>query len=189
MVPSVELSPQTFSRLQRHAVPLVDSIETVIARLIDSYESRDGAPVPAAADAGGTVRQFNPLSPPNLTHTKVLSIEFCGQALERKQARWNGLLDAAVRVAKSRAKSATELKQFVTIPFIDGQKVDEGYRYLPDLGISVQGQDANGAWRAACHTAQKLGLALVVTFIWREKEGAAFSGITGRFNMPAHSNL
>ena len=55
MVPSVELSPQTFARLQAHAVPLVDSIETVIGRLIDFYEARDGAPVPASAD--GTASQ------------------------------------------------------------------------------------------------------------------------------------
>ena len=86
MVPSVELSAQTFARLQAHAVPLVDNIETVIGRLIDFYESRDGAPVPTTDDgAGGKVRQFNPLSPPSLTHTKVLAIEFCGRLLEHGQ--------------------------------------------------------------------------------------------------------
>lgn len=186
VVPSVELSPQTFSRLQAHAVPLVDNIETVIGRLIDFYESRDGAPVPASPDgaggnAGGKVRQFNPASPPSLTHTKVLAVEFCGIPLEHGEANWNGLLNAAVRVAKSRAKSVSELKQFVIIPFVEGQKVDEGYRYFPELGISVQGQDANGAWKAIRHIAQKLGLQLTTTFIWREKEGAAFPGVTGRF--------
>jgi hypothetical protein len=61
MAPSVELSAQTFSRLQAHAVPLVDNIETVIGRLIDFYESRDGAPVQASeGGASRKVRQFNP---------------------------------------------------------------------------------------------------------------------------------
>ncbi len=184
MVPSVELSPQTFARLQAHAVPLIDNIETVIGRLIDFYESRDGAPVPAKDDgAGGKIRQFNPLSPPSLTHTKVLAIEFCGRPLEHGQANWNGLLTAAVRVAKSRTKATADLKQLVIIPYVDGQKTDEGYRYLPELGISVQGQDANGAWKAACHIAQKLGLALTARFVWREKDGAAFPGITGQFTV------
>ncbi|MGO9358735.1 MAG: T4SS efffector SepA family protein [Xanthobacteraceae bacterium] len=184
MVPSVELSAQTFARLQAHAVPLVDNIETVIGRLIDFYESRDGAPVPTTDDgAGGKVRQFNPLSPPSLTHTKVLAIEFCGRLLEHGQANWNGLLNAAVRTAKSRAKTAADLKQFVIIPYLDGQKTDEGYRYLPELGLSVQGQAANGAWKAACHIAQKLGLPLTVRFVWREKDGAAFPGITGQFTV------
>ena len=184
MVPSVELSPQTFARLQVHAVPLVDNIETVIGRLIDFYEAGDGALSPAAQDgAGGKIRQFNPLSPPTLTHTKVLAIEFCGRPLEHGQANWNGLLNAAVRVAKSRVKSLGELKQLVIIPFVEGQKADEGYRFLSELGISLQGQDANGAWKAACHIAQKLGLALTATFAWREKDGAAFRGVTGRFTV------
>ena len=184
MAPSIELSAQTFARLQAHAVPLVDNIETVISRLIDFYETKDGAPVPPSA-GGGTekVRQFNPASPPSLTHTKVLTIEFCGKPLDHGQANWNGLLNAVVRVAKARAKSASELKQLVIIPFVDGHKVDEGYRVLSDIGISIQGQDANGAWKAAYHIAQRLGLKLVATFVWREKEGAAFPGVTGRLSV------
>lgn len=186
MVPSVELSPQTFARLQTHAVPLVDNIETVISRLIDFYKSSDGAPVAASSDsAGDKIRQFNPVSPPTLTHTKVLAVEVCGKPLEHGQSNWNGLLNAAVRVAKAHAKSPGELKQLVIIPYVEGQKVDEGYRFLSELGISIQGQDANGAWRAACHIAQKLGLQLSATFVWREKEGAAFPGVTGRLSITA----
>ena len=183
MVPSVELSSQTFARLQTHAVPLVDNIETVITRLIDFYEAKDGAPVATLGKgAGSKIRQFNPLSPPDLTHTKVLAVEFCGLSLEHGQANWNGLLNATVREAKGRVKSVGELKQFVTIPHIEGKKIDEGYRFLSELGISIQGQDANGAWKAACHIAQKLTLPLGVTFVWREKEGAAFPGVTGRLS-------
>jgi hypothetical protein len=186
VVPSIELSPQTFARLQAHAVPLVDNIETVISRLIDSYEAREGASVAlSATDTASKVRQFNPLSPPALTHTKVLAVEFCGRPLEHRQANWNGLLNAAVREAKAHAKSTSELKQLVIIPFVEGQKTNEGYRFLSDAGISVQGQDANGAWNAACHIARKLGLALAVTFVWREKEGAAFPGVTGRLSTAA----
>ena len=112
MAPSVELSPNTFTRLQTHAVPLVDSIESVINRLIDFYESRDGAPVPVSS-AGGyeNVRQFSPSAPPGLTHTKVLAVEFRGKSLERSQANWNGLLNAAVRAAKAAAKSPAEFKK------------------------------------------------------------------------------
>ena len=187
-MPSIELSPQTFARLQNLAIPLVDNSETLINRLIDFFQASDGATAPAGGGGDGTeskMRQFNPLSPPALTHTKVLAVEFCGKTLEHGQANWNGLLNAAVRAAKVQAKSAAELKQLIIIPFVEGQKVDEGYRFLSELGISIQGQDANGAWKAACHIAQKLGLQLSVMFIWREKDGAAFPGVTGRLSVPA----
>jgi hypothetical protein len=113
----------------------------------------------------------------------VLAVELRGRPLAHGQVNWNGLLNATVREAKARAKSAGELKQLVIVPFVDGQKTDEGYRYLSELGISLQGQDANGAWKAACHIAQKLGLALTATFVWREKEGSAFPGVEGRLSI------
>ena len=64
-----------------------------------------------------------------------------------------------------------------------GQTLNEWLKKA-ELGISVQGQDGNGAWRAACHIAQKLGLALTARFVWREKDGAAFPGISGQFTVP-----
>ena len=188
MVPSIELSSQTFARLQALAVPLVDNPETVINRLIDFFEGGEGAPVSASGDGGSggdKIRQFSPVSPPHLTHTKVLAVEFCGRPLEHREANRNGLLNAAVREAKARAKSVAELKQLVIIPFVDGQKTNEGYRFLSDIGISIQGQDSNVSWKAARHIAQKLGLQLSVTFEWREKEGAAFPGVTGRLTIAA----
>ena len=186
-MPSIELSSHTFARLQALAVPLVDNPETVINRLIDFFEARESAPATAFVDGGGgtKIQQFNSGSPPNLTHTKVLAVEFCGKPLEHREANWNGLLNAAVREAKARAKSAGELKQLVIVPFADGQKTDEGYRFLSDIGISIQGQDSNGSWKGARHIAQKLGLQLSVTFIWREKEGAAFPGVAGRLSITA----
>ena len=69
----------------------------------------------------------------------------------------------------------------MAVNFVPGEKRDEGYRPLADLGISIQGQDANGAWRGICHIVQRLECALTVKFAWREKEGAAFPGETGHF--------
>ena len=87
------------------------------------------------------------------------------------------------REAKATAKSSADLKKLVTVNFVEGQKSDEGYRFLSDVGLSVQGQDANGAWKGACHTARQLGRELKAVFIWRDKEGAAFPGITGEFHI------
>ena len=80
MSPSVELSPQTFARLQAHAVPLVDSIESVINRIVDYYEAKSGKPVPTSeGDDSKNVRQFTPATPPSLKHTQVLTVEFSSE--------------------------------------------------------------------------------------------------------------
>ena len=183
MSPSVELTPTTFGRLQAHAVPLVDTIESVINRLIDAYEQQSNAPLVGAGGDGQSVRAFNPNTPPDLTHAKILGVTFCGKPLGRGQDNWNGLLNAAVREAKAQAKSSSEFKGLMVVNYVDGEKTDEGYRPLTGTGISVQGQDANGAWRAVSHIAQKLGCQLSVKFAWREKEGAAFPGVTGQLTL------
>jgi hypothetical protein len=105
--------------------------------------------------------------------------------LDHSEANWNGLLNAAVRKAKALSKAKGELKPLIIIPYTEGEKTDEDYRFLADVGISIQGQDANAAWKAGRHISRKLGLPLNVTFVWREKEGAAFPGITGRLAIAA----
>ena len=95
------------------------------------------------------------------------------------------MLNAVVRAAKGQAKTTAELRKLIIIPSIEGKKEDEGYRYFPDMDLSVQGQDANGAWKAARHIARKLGFQLAVTFVWREKEKAAFPGVIGKLVVEA----
>jgi hypothetical protein len=181
MSPMVELSPGTFKRLQAHAEPLVDNLETVISRMIDVYEKVGATPERASsAGAGQNVRSFNPDAAPDLTHAKILGVTFCGKQLGRGQDNWNGLLNAAVMEAKAKAKSPAEFKALMVVNYVEGDKNNEGYRPLPDTGISVQGQDANGAWRAVRHIAQALGCPVSVKFAWREKDGAEFPGITGQ---------
>lgn len=184
MPPSVELSLPVFARLQTHAVPLVDTIETVIVRLIDAYEQQGKSSLSGDSGNGQGVRVFNPNTPPNLTHAKILGVTFCGKPLGRGQDNWNGLLNAAVREARAKAETDAEFEALMIVNHVKGEKTDEGYRPLPGTGISVQGQDANGAWRAVCHIAQGLGCQLSAKFAWREKEGAAFPGVTGQMSVP-----
>ena len=67
----------------------------------------------------------------------------------------------------------------MAINIVSGEKTDEGYHFLPDVALPVQGQDANGAWRTVMFIAQNLKASVEVSFLWRNKEGAENPGKTG----------
>jgi hypothetical protein len=46
--------------------------------------------------------------------------------------------------------------------------------------ISVQGQDANYAWKGAAHLACELNIPVAAEFVWKDKPGAAHPGVIGR---------
>jgi hypothetical protein len=144
-LPQIQIDEATLARLQKHAVPLLDTFDTVINRGFDIYEAHTAHPVTVkTSEPTVSAKTFDPSSPPDLTHTKVLSANLDGVALE-KGANWNGLLKQAIRLVSRRAKSAEDLKRFVIVNHVTGQKDDEGYEYLADAGLSVQGQDAKTA--------------------------------------------
>ncbi len=178
MAPQVQLSPATFGRLQKCAEPLVDDIESVINKLIDSFEKGQGVLPPlgsGAKDYGG--------SAPSLTHTKVLSVEIGGKVLQKSIATWNGLLNEAVIQAAAKLGSTEALKDVLVVPYVVGAKEDTGYRYLPAAGVSVQGQDANSAWKGAAHIANALHIPVRVFFIWYQNDKAANPGQTGKLRL------
>ena len=177
MAPSINISEATFERLQRHAIPLVDSFDTLINRLLDTVEAGVPNHRPTDQRRHDGARRFSPTKPPQLTHTKVVSATFDGKAL--RPANWNRLLDAAVVHGAKNKADFSNLRRLVPVNIVKGKKEDEGYHYLPSVDISVQGQDANAAWRYAVLVAQAFGCAIEVSFIWRNKDGAEYPGQAG----------
>ena len=135
MSPTVELSQQTFSRLQKYAVPLIDDIQTVINRLADFYDTHGGK---GNGSTQPLAQLFNPASPPDLTHTRVLSIKFAGTELGHVQHNWNRLLDQAIGVAFALLKDAKKVTALLHINSVVGKKEDQGYRFLSHSGISCR---------------------------------------------------
>ena len=185
---TIELTAETFARLQKHAVPLVDTLETVVNRILDVYEksgaTRKDEDLESDVDLApvGDIKDYSWSSPPGLTHTKVLTAVFGKVRLSRADTNWNGILNEAVRIAKNRAKSEDDFKRLILVNFVMGRKEDEGYRFLPDIGVSVQGQDANAAWKATAYIAKQVKCPFEIIFTWRMKEEAAHPGTTGRFS-------
>jgi hypothetical protein len=179
MSPTIVLSDGLYRRLQSHAEPFTDSPESVIARAIDALEAGLRGPLPPV----GGPREFNPASPPNLSFTTPKTITLCGVTFKKGETYWNPLMFACIREAAKTGLTPNEIGELIVVPFVSGKKDDNGYVFIADAGVSVQGQTANGAWKQAHHIALKLGLSVSVEFTWQNNDKAAMPNVTGVFNV------
>lgn len=92
---------------------------------------------------------------------------------------FNVILEAA-----SRKISAQDILDLMTVNSQLGRREDSGFRHLEAAGISVQGQDANSAWRQAYTLASSLGIELDLTFVWQSNDKAAMPSVTGTMLVP-----
>jgi hypothetical protein len=180
MMPTVNISETTFSRLQARAIPLVDDIDSVVAKLLDIVDTGAGA---AASAVGQPTREYDPADPPNLTHTTVKSAIVNGVRVPRNETYWNTIMLLVIRLAHSRGLSAQAIYDRLFINAFVGRKEDNGYKFLPGVGLSVQGQDANAAWRQTHDLASQLKMSLEVVFTWQAVEKAANPNVTGSFKV------
>lgn len=137
-------------------------------------------PPPVSSQTARMVQEFNPDAPPDLRHTRVLAARFAGQAA----TGWNKLVHMAHKEAMSRVGSLDVLRDATTSNFIVGRASSEetkkGYRYVPDIGISIQNVDAGHAWSNTLRLARYLHVEVRVDFEWMQKSDAAFPGEAGQ---------
>lgn len=53
---------------------------------------------------------------------------------------------------------------------------DEGFKYHPDLRVSIQGQSASDAWKEVDRLAKKWRIPVTVEFWWRQNSKALYPG-------------
>ena len=93
---------------------------------------------------------------------------------------WNSITHAMHKAAIENGKTRDWLLSN-TMSRASGAELNTGgFVYLPEAGISVQGMDANTAWRNALHLVQALQMPIEVTFVWHNKDGAAHPGNRGK---------
>ena len=180
-MPDISLQNSTFERLQSHAKPLVDTIDSVINRALDALEIYTPPAAVSQSITNVEERRIDPRQLPKLTHTKILGAAIAGNQVTRPN--WNLLLDEILRLATKRVGTFDLVQKLFPVNMVSGRKEDEGYSYLNDVNISVQGQDSNGACRAIVTVAQALGIELEISLMWRHKEGAAFPGERARIQI------
>ena len=176
MNPQVTLSDDTYADLQKLAEPFVDKTpEDVIIRLIQGVKA-GGQPATPAKGA----KEFG-ANAPHLGHTKMLVAKLNGVPIE--QANWNRLLDSVILEAAKTLQNPQKLRELIIVNAVEGPKDKHGYRFLPAAGLSVQGQDSNGAWKAIAHLAKAMKFTVEVVFVWLQNPKAANPGETGRLSV------
>ncbi|WP_336978558.1 T4SS efffector SepA family protein [Altererythrobacter fulvus] len=178
MPTTITLPDELFAKLQKHAIPLVDTPLTVIERALTALAQGDEEPTAAE---GSSVRSFNPAAPPSLTYTTPHLVRIGGKLLPGSKTYWNPLMFAVIAEAAERGVRSEDICDLLTVNYQKGKKEDAGFNYIPNAGISVQGQDANGAWRQVYRLASSLGISVQVEFGWQNTEKAAMPNTAGSF--------
>ena len=185
-MPTVVIEQHTFERLQRHAEPLVDTLDSVINLAVDALERGELSPTDRATKrpsaASDDLLAFGSNDPlPDLKHTRMLNAVVAGRPI---RANWNNVLRHMLRFAMDAGHSVDEIRRLCAVNLVAGEKEDEGYRHLAEAGISYQGLNANGAAAAVVALAKGVGLTLELDFEWRQKAQALHPGRRARLRLP-----
>ncbi|MCP5203425.1 MAG: hypothetical protein H6992_04630 [Pseudomonadales bacterium] len=114
---------------------------------------------------------------PGLTFTRILAASVKDAALPK--ANWSGVLLGVIGLVHAKVLDARKLVNELQIPAKAAEYTQDGYKFLPELGISVQGQSAADAWKETARLADKFQIPVEVRFKWRENDKAQHPGKTG----------
>jgi hypothetical protein len=179
MMPVVRISDATMQKLQPLAIPLQDSIDTLLNRLADAAHSGVPYKLPVSPVLTSTSKQSTPIpwyvaSHDDLTFTRLISAEFDGMTLPK--ANWNTLAKYAHEAAFQKLGSFDALRLSTRARVRQGRYEMEGFVYLPTVDISLQGMDANMSWDNSVRLAHAIGVPVSVVFEWRNNPKAAKPG-------------
>lgn len=188
MMPVVRVNDATFFDLKSVATWLgTDTPSQTIDRLVrEKMEQlgleRDDAPEEiTTSDLSGVASDEGDMefrSAPGLSFTRVLDASVSGETLGK--ANWSSVLLKVITATKKKngmdAKTLSLQLQIPSKPYDYGS---EGYKYQPELGISIQGQSAQDAWKEIHRLADKHKIAVEVRFQWRDNDKAQYPGRIG----------
>ncbi len=184
-MPEVTIEQSTFERLQQHARPLMDTVDSVIARALDALDQTTPSAAPRSPTSTAGIMTFGPnMQLPDVKHTRMLAASIDGQSVK---ANWNNVLRLMLIRAMEHYGDFEQLRRRCAVNIVPRAKDGEGYTHLPQAGLSYQGVNANAAANAIVALAKNIGATLDVDFEWRDKGQAAHPGRRARIHVPARS--
>lgn len=173
---NVSLTDATFAKAKAAAEPLVDSPDSVISRALDLLLKEQGDRARSASTMPVSIIRLA-VGTKELTHSRLLTANVGGAEIHRPD--WNSLSRDLHLRARVRLGSFEAVRDASSANLRPGRHEDDGYRYLAEADFSIQGSDANSACESSFRLAEAMGIALRVTFEWRDREDAAYPGKTG----------
>ena len=178
----IAIEKSTFERLQRHAIPLEDTPDTVVNRALDALERDESSSAPSW-EQPVPEHPIDPANLPSLKHTGVLAARLNGRSVAK--LKWNGILDEVVIHGMKRIRHFEEFRRRCPARMVSGRKEDEGYRYLAEADISIQGRSATEVGKMLVEAAGNLDIELDIVFQWKQGKDSAHPGKRGRLYLPA----
>lgn len=181
MMPVVRINDATFTDLKTIAAWFgtktpSETIDRVVREAMEQLGmERDDQPEKIGATTATGAMEFD--TAPGLTFTKPLTASINGKALH--VPRWSAILLAMIAQVKAKGFEGDKLVRELAVPAKAERYEEDGFKYHPDLGISVQGQSAADAWKETDRLAKKWRVPVTVEFLWRQNPKAQYPGRTG----------
>lgn len=151
-----------------------ETIDHIVLEAMDRLGiEHDTADVAAEAINGTMV--FD--TAPSLTFTKPISATINGKPIQNP--KWASILHLMIAQVKAKGYVREKLVRELSVPSKVASYAGDGYKYIPELGISVQGQSAAEAWKEVDRLAKKWKIPVHVEFVWRQNPKAQYPGTAG----------
>jgi hypothetical protein len=180
MMPVIRINDATFVELKTIATWLgattpSETIDRLVREKLDALGlERDGDDEWKEAPHGEEM-QFD--KTPGLSFTRLLSATVGGAVVAK--ANWANMLLSMIAAVKAKGLTGEKLVAEIQVPARASSYESEGFRFYPKLGISVQGQSAQDAWKETERLANRWKIPSEAHFQWRQNEKAQHPGRAG----------
>jgi hypothetical protein len=181
MMPVVRLNDATFADLKSISTWIgtdtpSQTIDKLVVEMMKELDlERDFEDVAETSGPESKATEFE--RAPGLTFTRVISATIDGKEVHKPN--WATLLLEAIAAIKSKGIGGDDLAKELEVPASKSRLNTQGYTYHQNLGISVQGQSAQDAWKEVNRIADKWKVPVKVHFQWRHNPKAQHPGKEG----------
>jgi hypothetical protein len=175
-VKTIEIGPANYKRLSDFAVGFGATPDSALTAVFAELDRLRAVGSGAVSDAS----TFEADAPPNLAFTNVRRVAFENEVLPHSSNYWNKVMEHVILAAAKAGWSAKEIIASSTAPMSIEASSQNGFRFLSEAGLSVQGQDSNGAWRQIQKLCAACGFRIEIEFQWQDTPKAALPNQRGK---------